>query len=221
MAKKIGVVLSGCGYLDGAEIHEAVLSLLALDRGGANTICIAPNRDQMHTVNHITGQLISGDKRNVLVEAARIARGKVVDLKSVSAKDIDALVIPGGYGAAKNLCDFAIKGPDCSIIPELSNLIIDTYKAGKWMVAICIAPVILVKALSSIAVKPTVTIGTDAGTAANIEKMGGKHQNKDVYGVCIDEVNKVITTPAYMLGQRISEVASGIDKAIDELLKRI
>jgi|GEM_PF-81477 len=220
MPKRIGVVLTGCGYLDGAEIHEAVVTLLALDRAGVDIVCLAPDRAQMHTVDHITGQPVSGDKRNVLVEAARIARGNVKDIKFVSYKDIDALVIPGGYGAAKNLSDFAVKGADCAVVPEVEKLIVDTNRAGKWIAAICIAPAIVVKALAGVGIKPTVTIGSDKGAAAAIEKMGGKHENRDVFGVCIDEPNKVISTPAYMLGQRISEVAAGIEKAIGELMKR-
>lgn len=218
---KIGVVLSGCGVYDGSEIHEAVITLLALDRVGAEVVIMAPNRDQMHVVNHLTGEPVEGETRNVLVESARIARGNVVDLATVEEEDIDALVLPGGFGAAKNLCDFAVRGSDCKVVPEVAELIRAMHSAKKPIVAICIAPAAAMKALTQGGVKPTVTIGTDVDTAAALESMGGSHSNRNVRGVEIDEANKLITSPAYMLGQSISEVADGIENTIAALMKML
>ena len=138
--KKIGVVLSGCGVYDGAEIHESVITLLAIDKLGAQALCMAPNKNQMHVVNHLTGSVAEGETRNVLVESARIARGQIRDMKEVTVKDFDALILPGGFGAAKNLCDFAVKGKDCAVDPEVKRLVSETLAAKKPVGAICIAP---------------------------------------------------------------------------------
>ncbi len=221
MPKRIGVVLSGCGVYDGSEIHEAVITLLALDRDGVDVVMMAPNRDQMHVVNHLNGEPVPGEKRNVLVESARIARGEVRDIATVRVDELDALVLPGGYGAAKNLCDFAVRGAECTVYPKVERLILDMHRAGKWIAALCIAPVVVMKSLTASGIKPTLTIGSDPGTAAELEKMGGKHQVEDVRGVAVDSENRVLSTPAYMLGQRISEVAEGIIRTIDELMKRL
>ncbi len=221
MSKRVGVILSGCGVYDGAEIHEAVITLLALDRAGADVICMAPNKDQMHVVNHLTGDVAEGERRNILVESARIARGDIRDMATVRIDELDALVMPGGFGAAKNLCDFAVRGADCTIDPEVSALIQAVHKAGKPIVAMCIAPAVAVKALTNGGFKPKVTIGTDDGTASALESMGGIHENHDVRGVTVDEANRVISTPAYMLGQSISEVADGIENSISELMRML
>jgi enhancing lycopene biosynthesis protein 2 len=214
---KIGVVLSGCGFLDGAEIHESVLTLLALDRAGAEAVCFAPDADQMHVVNHLTGQPAPGERRNVLVESARIARGKIQDLAKARAADLDALILPGGYGAAKNLCDFAVKGADCSVHPEVTRIVREMFQAKKPVGAICIAPAILSKALGDQG--PKLTIGTDADTAAALEKMGAKHEACPVREFVVDAQHKLVTTPAYMLADRISEAAEGIEKLVRELLR--
>lgn len=219
MSKKVGVILSGCGVYDGSEIHEAVFTLYYLDKAGAEVICMAPNRDQVHVVNHLTGEVVEGEKRNILVESARIARGNIRDIATVSANELDAVVMPGGYGAAKNLCDFAFKGEKCEVLPEVARLIQEMHRAGKPVVAICIAPAVAVRALTGIGVKPKVTIGTDPQTAQALEAMGGKHEPHSVAEVALDLENKVITTPAYMLAQRISEVAEGIGNTIDRLME--
>lgn len=221
MSKKVGVILAGCGVYDGAEIHESVLTLLALDRAGVDVVIMAPDRDQMHVINHQTGEVVESENRNIMVESARIARGPVRDVADVNAAELDALVLPGGFGAAKNLCNFAIKGADCEIDAGVSRLIQEMHKAGKPIVAMCIAPAAVVKALTDIGVKPKVTIGNDAGTTAGLEKLGGSHEDHDVQGVAIDTENKIITTPAYMLGQNISEVADGIENTISELMKML
>jgi enhancing lycopene biosynthesis protein 2 len=214
---KVGVVLSGCGVYDGAEIHEAVLTLLALDRAGAEAACFAPDMDQMHVVNHLTGDVSPGERRNVLAESARIARGKIQDLIRARAADLDALILPGGFGAAKNLCDFATKGADCDVHPELLRIIREMHQAEKPIGAICIAPAILSKALGDQG--PRLTIGKDERTASALERMGAKHEACPVSEVITDEEHKIVTTPAYMLAGRIAEAAEGIEKLVREVLR--
>ena len=216
---KIGVLLAGCGVYDGAEIQEAVLTLLALDRLGADAVCFAPDVAQMHVVNHLTGQVAQGESRNVLVEAARIARGSVADVAKADAAALDALVVPGGFGAAKNLCDFAVAGAACTVHPDVARLLKAVHGAGKWVGAICISPVLVAKLLG--AEKPYVTIGNDPGTARAIEVMGACHVGCGVEGIVVDEQRRVVTTPAYMLGPSIAAVAQGIEKLVAEVLKRV
>jgi enhancing lycopene biosynthesis protein 2 len=216
MKAKVGVVLSGCGVYDGAEIHESVLTLLALDRAGAEAVCLAPDIAQKHVVNHLTGQPAAGESRNVLVEAARIARGAVKDLAGFDPSGLDALVLPGGFGAAKNLCDFAFRGAECEVNPEVARVVRAVHAAGKPVGAICIAPVILAKLLG--AEKPRLTIGTDPGTAVAVEKMGGEHVSCEGGGAVVDAGRKLVTTPAYMLDSPISEVSAGIEKLVAEVL---
>ncbi|NLC71011.1 MAG: isoprenoid biosynthesis glyoxalase ElbB [Desulfuromonadaceae bacterium] len=219
MAKKIGVVLSGCGVYDGSEIHEAVLTLLALDRAGAEIICMAPNIDQMHVVNHLTGEVAAGEKRNVLVESARIARGKIKDIKDVRIEDLDGLVIPGGFGAAKNLSDFAEAGLDCQVHREVRRLIKGLVVKGKPVAALCIAPVLIAKVLGEEGFSHNITIGNDKETAQTLALMGATHTECAVKRIIYDHHNKLITTPAYMLASRISEAAAGIEEAIRKLME--
>jgi enhancing lycopene biosynthesis protein 2 len=216
--KKIGVVLSGCGVRDGSEIHEAVFTLLAIDSQGCEAVCMAPDAD-FPVTNHLIMQE-SGEKRNALVESARIARGNIRDIKGVKADELDAIVFPGGFGAAKNLCDFAMKGSGASVHPEVSRLLKEMATAKKPIGAICIAPVIIATVLGK-DYSTTVTIGNDAGTAGEIEKTGAKHRECTVTGFVVDEKNRLVTTPAYMLATRISEVYEGIDKCVREVIKLI
>jgi enhancing lycopene biosynthesis protein 2 len=215
---KVGVLLSGCGVFDGSEIHEAVLTLLALDRAGVETVCMAPNMEQVHVIDHLTQEVMI-EKRNVLVESARIARGEIKDLKEVRAPDIDALIIPGGYGAAKNLSDFAFKGTAAVVHPEVERLLNDMVSAGKPVGAICIAPATLTKALAG--KKPEVTIGTDKETASAIETMGGQHKACTVDMIHLDSRNKIVTTPAYMLGPGIKDVAQGIERLVTRIVELV
>ncbi len=216
--KKIGVVLSGCGVYDGSEIHEAVLALLAIDRQGCEAVCMAPNVD-LSVTNHLTRKE-TGEKRNVLVESARIARGNIRDIKEVKASDLDAIIFPGGFGAAKNLCDFAVKGASASVNPEVARLLKEMAAARKPIGALCIAPT-LVSAVLGREYSPTVTIGNDAGTASEIEKTGAKHQECPVTEFVVDRKNKLVTSPAYMLANRISEAYEGIDNCVREVVKLI
>lgn len=221
MKKKIGVVLSGCGVYDGAEIHEAVITLLAIDRAGAEAVCMAPDVEQMHVINHLTGEEMKEETRNVLVEAARIARGNIKDIATVKADDIDALFFPGGFGAAKNLCDFAVKGENCDVHPEVMRLVKEFSQKQKPQGVACIAPALFAKIYEGESVQPTLTIGNDRDTSEKIEKMGSHHQDCAVQDVVLDAENKIVSTPAYMLGQSIGEVAEGIEKSVRELVKMI
>lgn len=213
MEKMVGVLLSGCGVYDGSEIHEATITLLALDKAGAKAVCIAPDME-FKVVNHITGEE-TGETRNVLVESARIARGDVTDIAEITADDIDALIIPGGFGAAKNLSDFAFKGKDGSVHPEVKRLLDELCKQGKPVGAICIAPVIVAMASE---LSPELTIGNDPATAQAIEAMGSLHKNCPVNEIVIDQINRVVTTPAYMLGPGIKDVAAGIEKLVKQVI---
>jgi len=219
--KKIGVVLSGCGVYDGAEIHESVITLLAIDRAGAQAVCMAPNVDQMHVVNHVTGEEAAGEKRNVLVESARIARGEIKDISTVKAKDIDALVFPGGFGAAKNLSSFAVKGENCDVHPEVLRLVKEFAAKQKPQAVLCIAPAMMAKIYEDAPKKPVLTIGNDKETSGKIEIMGSRHQDCAANDFVFDAENKIVSTPAYMLGQSISEVAEGIEKTINKLVQMI
>ncbi|MBW2592883.1 MAG: isoprenoid biosynthesis glyoxalase ElbB [Deltaproteobacteria bacterium] len=218
MGGKVGVLLSGCGVFDGTEIHEAVLTMLALDRAGAQICCMAPDMDQMHVINHMTQQE-SGEKRNVLVESARIARGEIQNLAEVNESDLDALIIPGGFGAAKNLSDFAVKGPEAIVHSEVKRIINEMTGAGKPVGAICIAPATLAKVLAD--KNPKVTIGNDVATARAITAMGGTHADLAVEDICVDEKNRIVTTPAYMLGPGIRDVAIGIEKLVNQVVSMI
>jgi enhancing lycopene biosynthesis protein 2 len=214
---RVGVLLAGSGVYDGSEIHEAVITLLALDRAGAQIVCAAPRVDQMHVVDHLTGDVASGERRSVLVEAARIARGQVKDLATLEASDVDALILPGGFGAAKNLCDFAVKGAACTVHPEVARVLREVHAARKPIGAICIAPVVVARVLG--AEGPRLTIGDDADTARAIEAMGGKHEACTVDAIVVDRERRIVSTPAYMLALRISEAATGIEALVHEVLR--
>lgn len=218
MGKRVGVLLSGCGVFDGSEIHEAVLTLLALERGGAEIVCAAPDMQQLHVINHLSTEEMD-ETRNVLIESARIARGNIVNLKNLTAEELDALIIPGGFGAAKNLSNFAVKGPQAEVHPEVRRILEQMLAAGKPIGALCIAPATLTRALAGCA--PEVTIGTDTGTAAAIETMGGRHIACNVDQIHVDKANKIVTTPAYMLGPGIKDVAVGIDRLVQQVLAMI
>lgn len=215
MKKKIGVVLSGCGVYDGSEIHEAVFTLLAIDRNGAEAVCMAPDAP-FPAVNHLTGEA-AGETRNALVESARIARGKIRDIAGVKGSEIDALVFPGGFGAAKNLCDFAVKGAGAAVLPEVARLLHEVVAAKKPVGAICIAPALVAAALGR-EYAPQLTIGTDEGTAAAINGTGSSHVACPVTDFVVDEKNRIVSTPAYMLAGRISEAYEGIDKAVKAVI---
>lgn len=213
--KKVGVILSGCGVFDGAEIHETVATLAALDSHGLEAICLAPDVEQMHVINHYTSEVADGEKRNVLVEAARIARGAISPLQTDSAEGLDALFLPGGFGAAKNLCDYAVKGDQMTVLPVLAEVLQSAHKAGKPIAALCIAPVILARVLGP--VNPTLTLGSDGPDAANLNQMGGTHQVTTHEEVVTDTRNKLITGPCYMLESNIGQIMRGADAVVRQL----
>ena len=215
MNKKVAVILSGCGVYDGSEIYESVITLLRLDQRGAQVECFAPDVAQLHVINHLTGEEMP-ESRNVLVESARIARGEIKDIREAKVDDFDALIVPGGFGAAKNLSSFATEGAACSVQPDVLALAEAFAEAGKPIGLMCISPAIAAKIYG-----PGVicTIGKDADTAAAVEKMGGTHQECEVSDIVEDKARKLVSTPAYMLAQSISEAASGINKMVDRVLE--
>lgn len=218
---KVAVCLSGCGFLDGSEIHEAVFTLLALDQAGAQIVCCAPNKPQMHVVDHTKQKPAAGESRNVLTESARIARCEIQPLAAVEASDIDALILPGGFGAAKNLSTFAVDGANCTIDPGVERLVNDMLEMKKPVGAICIAPAVIARIVGKKSIRASLTIGTDRDTAAAIESMGAKHNECAVTEIAVDQAHKIVSTPAYMLGQGPAEVHAGIKKLVDEVLRLI
>ncbi|MEI7724779.1 MAG: isoprenoid biosynthesis glyoxalase ElbB [Bacteroidota bacterium] len=211
--KNFAVILAGCGVYDGAEIHEAVLTLLAIDKAGATSQCFAPDIQQHHVVNHVTG-IEMPEKRNVLTESARIARGNIKPLSAFQATGFDALIFPGGFGAAKNLCDWAFKGDDCRVNPEVETAVKTMFEAGKPIGAMCIAPVILAKLFKG----TNLTTGDDPSSESFIEKMGNQYTQTDHGEVVIDKVRKLFTTPCYMLDASISQIAEGTENLVREML---
>ena len=214
---KIGVVLSGCGANDGSEIHEAVITMLELDRAGAEMVLMAPNIDQLHVINHATGEEME-DSRNVLIESARISRGNIEDIAGVTSDNLDALIFPGGFGVAKNLSDYAMAGMECSINPDVLRLSREVHNDGKPIGVICIAPAIMAKILAG---DTELTIGFDEQTASDIDAMGAKHILCPVDEIVVDKEKKVVSTPAYMEAQSIKQAASGIEKLVVEILNMI
>ena len=214
MSKKVAVILSGCGNKDGAEIHESVLTLWAIHKHGADFQCFAPDIPQHHVLNFITGQEMD-EERNVLVEAARIARGNIKDLAEYSAGNYDALVIPGGLGVAKNLSTFAFDGPHCFVNEEVERAVRETAAQGKPIGALCIAPAIVAKVLGEVAV----TIGQDPGTEAAIVQMGASHTKTTHGEIVVDRAKKVVTTPCYMLNARVDQIGEGAENLVKAVLE--
>lgn len=218
MSKKpvrIAVILSGCGVYDGAEIHEAVLTLLAIDRAGAHAVCFAPDVPQAHVIDHRTGTE-TGETRNVLTEAARIARGRIADLATFDAAEVDALILPGGFGAAKNLSSFAFDGPGCTVNADVEKAIAAMRAADKPIGALCIAPAILAKLLGGQRVN--LTIGSDAGTVEALETLGARHTVTTHGEIVVDRGLKVVTSPCYMLDAGIAQIADGAANTVNALI---
>ncbi|MEN8200837.1 MAG: isoprenoid biosynthesis glyoxalase ElbB [Thermodesulfobacteriota bacterium] len=212
--KSIAVILSGCGHMDGSEIHEATLTLWAIHKNGADYQCYAPDISQHHVLNPLTGKEMD-EERNVLTESARIARGDILDLKQFQAARHDALLLPGGFGAAKNLSTYAFDGADCQVNEDVEQAILAMVKEEKPIGALCIAPVILARVLD----KVQVTIGQDPATAANIEAMGAVHTPTLQAEVIVDKERKVVTTPCYMLEARVDQIGESADRLVQEILK--
>ena len=211
---KFAIVLSGSGVYDGAEIHEATLTMYAIDKRGSSYQCFAPDVKQYQVINHLTGDEMD-ETRNVLVESARIARGNIKPLNEYKATDYDVLILPGGFGVAKNLSTLAFKGAKCSVNYDLEKAVISTAKAKKPIGALCIAPAVMVRILEG----ANVTIGSDQGTIDTINSMGGLHNTKSHGEVTVDEKYKLVTTPCYMLDATISQIAEGAENVINTILK--
>jgi len=214
--KKFAVILSGCGNKDGAEIHESVMTLWAIHKHGAEYQCFAPDIDQHHVLNFITNQEMA-EKRNVLVESARIARGAIMDLKAYKVNDFDGLVMPGGLGVAKNLSTFAFEGADCTVNEDVVRAVKETAAQNKPIGALCIAPVIIAKILGDV----EVTIGQDPGTEAAIVKMGASHQQTTHGEIVVDRQHKIVTTPCYMLDARVNQIGEGAENLVIALLEML
>ena len=216
---RVAVCLSGCGVFDGSEIHEAVLTLLTLDQAGAEIVCCAPNIDQSAVINHFTRQPAGGEKRNVLAESARIARGDIEDLAEVTAADVDALIFPGGFGAVTHLSTFATQGADCTVHPEVDRLAGEMLEAAKPIGVICIAPAMLARIVGGRGIAARMTIGNDTQTAGAIDQMGARHVECACEAFVVDEANKIVSTPAYMLGKGPAQIFEGIRKLVAEVLR--
>jgi enhancing lycopene biosynthesis protein 2 len=225
---KIGVLLSGNGVFDGSEIHEAVLTLLAIDEHQAEAICLAPDINQHHVLNHISGEEMD-EKRNVLIEAARIARGKIENLISITYKDLDALVIPGGFGAAKNLTKWAINGPEGDILPDVKRLIYEMVIHKKPVCGLCMGPTVIAKALEGLSLNPVLTVGTVEepspydirAISDGMRKTGAVVNMKTIHEIEVDRKNKIVTAPCYMMKASIRQIRENIGMAISELVSLI
>lgn len=226
---KIGVLLSGCGVYDGSEIHEAVFTLLAIEENGAEAVCFAPDKDQAHVINHIDGSVESGEKRNTLKESARITRGKIQSINKTSIDHFDALVIPGGFGAAKNLNKWAFEGPDGDIDHAVKSIILDMVTAKKPIAALCMGPTVIAKALQGSGIGTKLTVGTDKESSPydikeisdGMESVGVMSVMKTINEICVDEENKIVTAPCYMMEASIIEVRKNTKEAIDKLISMI
>ena len=216
--KKIGVVLAGCGAQDGAEIHESVIALLALDRANVETIIMAPDMNQFHVINHLKGGTME-PARNILVEASRIARGNIVPVGTISGNQLDALVFPGGSGMAKNIFDYSMTGSDCTVIKDVERLVMEIINDNKPIGAICIAPVMIAKVLQNMGRNGLVTAGYNQQISLDINAMGIEVQKVDAEDIVIDYDNKIISTPAYVEAKSIREVAVGIEKLIEKVVE--
>jgi len=218
MAKKVGVLLCGCGHRDGSEVHEATLALLALDRAGAEAVCFAPEGNTLFVRDHLTGH-DAKETRSMIVESARIARGKIRDLATATAEELDALIIPGGQGAALNLSTFLVDGVECDVLPDVSRIIGAMAKAGKPIGAICIAPATVARVFQNEGISATITGGTDAELAAKYEAMGQRHERCAPTECVVDSELKVVSTPAYINAKSIGEVWQGIEKLVNAVLE--
>lgn len=211
---KTAVILSGCGVYDGSEIHESTLTLLALAKAGKAFQCLAPNITQAKVVDHAVNAEMLGDTRSVLQESARIARGEITALEEADAADYDSIIVPGGFGAALNLCDFAVAGAECTVNPAVASFVKNLHAQQKPLGFMCIAPVMVNRILEG---GVRVTIGQDAAIAEAIRTMGGEHENCNVRRIVLDEENKVVTTPAYMLAQNLVELNAGIEALVTQV----
>jgi len=212
--KKFAIILSGCGVYDGSEIHEAVMTMLAATKLGVMYQLYAPDIEQMHVINHLTGNVMD-EKRNVLVESARIGRGNVKPLADLKLEIYDGIIFPGGFGVAKNLSSFAVKGVEFTVLPEVERVVKEAHELGKPIGALCISPVMIAKVIQG----ATVTIGQDKATVDVVKTLGGNHVETDHTGIAIDEKNKIVTTPCYMLDSSLAQIAEGAEHLVQAMIK--
>lgn len=215
---RVAMILSGCGVFDGSEIHESVLSYLALDKAGCKVFFFAPDMMQSNVVNHLSGSPVAREKRNVIVESARIARGFVASLEDLEMTEFEGLFFPGGFGVAKNLSNFASAGSNCEVDPQVARIIRQAHDSSKPIGAVCIAPILLARVLGE-QVRVTLTIGNDSKTASLIEEMGCRHKECSVAEAVVDQEHKVVTAPAYMLAGSIAEASRSVEAAVDEFMR--
>jgi len=225
---KIGILLSGCGVYDGAEIQEAVLTMLAIKEAAHDYICISVDKNQHHVINHTNGEEMK-ESRNMLIESARIARGDIKNINEVDGFVIDALVIPGGFGSAKNFTTWAFNGPDGEILPEVKLFLVNLINVGKPVCALCVSPVVLAKALEGSGIKVNLTLGTDKEKSpydiksfnAGIEKTGATAEMKTIHEIVIDKKNRIVSAPCYMMDATIVEIRDNIKQAVEATLALI
>jgi len=225
---KIGVLLSGCGVYDGAEIHESILTLLAIEEAGAEAVCLAVNKNQHHVMNHLTGEEMP-ESRNMMVEAARIARGAVYDVSTYNFSQVDALVIPGGFGSAKNFSSWAFDGPNATILPEMKSLIQQFISNKKPIAALCVSPVVIALAMSDSGLHPTMTLGSNLektsydiqAFSAGMEQTGVQTEMKTIREISVDEKLKIVSAPCYMMEASVLEIRNNISQAIRALIKLV
>ena len=223
---KIGVLLSGCGVYDGAEIHESVFVLLAIAEAGHEAVCIGVNKDQYHVINHLTGEE-QKQSRNMLEEAARIARGEITEINDISPANIDALVIPGGFGSAKNFTNWAFKGAEGEILPEVKLLIVNMINVGKPIAALCVSPVVMAKALEDSAITPSMTIGSDQAESSydiksfvdGLTSIGVKTEMKLKNEISVDRDNKIVSAPCFMMNSDMVTIRNNIANAINAMIE--
>ncbi|MBI1836717.1 MAG: isoprenoid biosynthesis glyoxalase ElbB [Flavobacteriia bacterium] len=221
---RIGILLSGCGVYDGVEIQEAVLAMLALDEIGAEYICISIDAVQHHVINHITGSEMP-EQRNMMIESARIARGNIKEIKTIQPADIDGLIIPGGFGSAKNFTKWAFEGPNGTILPEVKLLLVNLINVGKPILALCVSPIVIAKALEGSSIHSKMTIGTTAsaspydiaGMSDDLTKAGVETTMKDIKEIEIDKVNRIISAPCYMMEATINDIRKNIRSGVEAL----
>lgn len=218
---RFAIVLAGCGVMDGSEIYEATATMLAIDSRGHEYVCFSVDMPMMHVVDHFQHQPVEGQSRNVLIESARLARGQIQSLADYNPTDFDALVFPGGFGVAKNLCSYAVDGANCTIDPVVQKAILATHATGKFLGALCISPGLIVRAFKGTDVHPKVTAGKDKHLEAAIPLMGGVHEKCNVDQACIDEANRIITSPAYLSASCISEVFASAGALVEAICRRI
>lgn len=226
---KIGVLLAGSGVYDGSEIHEAVFTLLAIEEAGAEALCFAPDKNQAHVINHLSGEEQEGEKRNVLIESARIARGNIKSINETSLDDFDGFVIPGGFGAAKNLNQWAFDGPDGDIDPAVKHMIVDAIRFKKPLAALCMGPTVVAKAMQGSGIGTKLTVGTTEekspydikGISEGMESLGAMSVMKSVREISVDKENMIVTAPCYMMEATISDVRKNAKMAVDKLIELI